>query len=274
VDSSGPIARVKILLLPVTVPNPIMIKLYKNHLVAAVALVSGLLPCGLSAATVTSATSSSAPAAGIIQSFVPAGGTAGWSWRADSSLPSDSWRDTGQSFIAATNFTLNAITLRSNIDSGVNSPALNAAFTLTIYRFESIFHSTPSATLATYTGLTPSSNLESGNLANGTYVTFALSEGLQLTQGGVYGFVFHYDTKANGRSFVFSVTTTNNEYADGRNLSVLNDDNGAPLSSAFTRNGNSMEFHLAGTTSIPEPGTFALLASASALAFAGARRRR
>lgn len=251
-----------------------MITPYKKYRVAAAALVSSLLPCVLSAATVTSATSSTAPAAGIIQSFVPSGGTAGWSWRADSSLTTDSWRDTGQSFTAAADFTLNAITLRSNIDSGVNSPALNAAFTLTIYRFDSIFHSTPSATLATYTGLTPSSNLESGNLANGTYVTFSLSEGVALTEGGVYGFVFHYDAQANGRTFVFSVTTTNNEYAGGRNLSVLNDANGTPLSSAFTRNGNSMEFHLGGTTSIPEPGTFALLTSAVALAFAGARRRR
>jgi hypothetical protein len=222
-----------------------------------------------SAATVASSTSAIAPSGSVIQSFTPST-PAGFSWRADSTVTpaNTSWRDTGQSFTANEDFSLSAITLRTN--NGTNAPALNTAFTLTLYTFADIYSNTPSSTVATFTGVTPSGS----TLVAGTYMTFALGNSVALTSGVVYGFVLHYDALAGNRSITFNVSTLSNEYTGGRDLSVYVDTaTGLPLTNAFTR-GNSLEFYLSGTSSIPEPGTFALLGGASVLAFAIFRRRR
>lgn len=246
-----------------------MITHYPRRLLAATCVVLGVFPVLLTAATVTTATSSSAPTAGIVQSFVPGGGVGGYSWRADSTLTAaDAWRDTGQSFTATQDFALDSITLKTQ--SGVNPPALNTAFTLTVYSFASIFNNSPSATLATFTGTTPAV----GNLPGGTYLTFNLSESVQLTKDAVYGFVLHYDAMADNRTIAFVATTNTSEYATGRNLSSGSNGSVAPSTSTFTRGNNSLQFYLGATSNIPEPGAAALIAGAAVLVCVSCKRRR
>lgn len=246
-----------------------MIHQYQQRLLAVTAFIVGALPAMLTGATVSTGTSTTAPTTGIVQSFVPSGGTAGWSWRADSTLASaDAWRDTGQSFTADSSFALDSITLKAQ--NGINAPALNTGFTLTVYSFASIFNNSPSATLATYTGTTPALS----NLAGGTYLTFNLSQSVQLTQGSVYGFVLHYDVMADNRTIAFTATTNTSEYTTGRNLSSGSDGTSAPSSATFTRNNNSLQFYLGSTANIPEPGSSVLIAGAVILACVSLKRRR
>lgn len=246
-----------------------MISHCHQRLLAATCLLVGVLPALLSGATITTSTSSTAPTTDIVQSFVPGGGVGGFSWRADSTLTSaDAWRDTGQSFTATQDFALDSITLKTQ--SGANPPALNTAFTLTVYSFASIFNNSPSATLATYSGTIPAA----GTLPGGTYVTFDLSQSVQLTKDAVYGFVLHYESMADSRSIAFVATTNTSEFATGRNLSSGSDGGIAPSSSTFTRTNNSLQFYLGTTSSIPEPGAAALIAGAAMLGCAIFKRRR
>ncbi|PTX99206.1 hypothetical protein DB345_02195 [Spartobacteria bacterium LR76] len=192
----------------------------------------------------------------------------GWRYDVTSGL-----RDVGQSFLATSAFSLEALSIFVNQTQATTNAALqNAVMTLTIF---SVASSTSSGTqgnpangtvVSTQTGTFASDFTVTGNTAN-SWITFSLDTPVSLAAGGSYVWMLSFENQAANRVVTMAFLNGNtyaNGFAwvstDGSTYSLLN---GVNADTTFILQG----------TAVPEPATATLMAAAVALGLICHRRR-
>lgn len=202
----------------------------------------------------------------VSQASHDVGTSIGWRYDVANGL-----RDVGQSFLATSAFSLEALSIFVNV-TPTASAIQNAVMTLTIF---SVASSTSSSTqgnpangtvLSTQTGTFASNFSVTGNTAN-SWITFTLDTPVSLAAGGSYVWMLSFENQAANRSITMAFLN-GNTYAnglawvstDGSTYSLLN---GVNADTTFILQG----------TAVPEPATATLMAAAVALGLICHRRR-
>lgn len=202
----------------------------------------------------------------VSQASHDVGTSIGWRYDVANGL-----RDVGQSFLATSAFSLEALSIFVN-QTPTNSAIQNAVMTLTIF---SVASSTSSGTqgnpangtvVSTQTGTFASNFTVTGNTAN-SWITFSLDAPVSLAAGGSYVWMLSFENQAANRSITMAFLNGNtyaNGFAwastDGSTYTLLN---GVNADTSFILQG----------TAVPEPATAALTAAAVALGLVCHRRR-
>lgn len=218
-----------------------------RHLLSALVALTLFAAEKAQAALVT--VGSSAPAASFASSTVSAGGL---QWRNDTI---NLRRDVGQSFLASSNVTLDAITFQLASNATPGSGALNAAFSLSLYQ----------VTSASAFPASPAILTESGSLTGLTgtttdfskYVTFDLAN-TALIAGNYYAVVLTFPSQVANQNVVWQVSNTAASYTSGQ--AIISTDG-----TTFSANNDLVFF---ATAAVPEPAAASLwLAAAGVFAW-------
>lgn len=202
----------------------------------------------------------------VSQASHDVGTSIGWRYDVANGL-----RDVGQSFLATTAFSLEALSIYANVTPNLTA-IQNAVMTLTIY---SVASSTSSGAqgnpangtvVSTQTGTFASNFSVAGNTAN-SWITFTLGAPVSLAAGGSYVWMLSFENQAANRSITMAFLN-GNPYAsgfawastDGSTYSLLN---GVNADTSFILQG----------TAVPEPASASLVIAALAAGLVCHRRR-
>ncbi len=202
----------------------------------------------------------------VSQATHDVGTSIGWRYDVANGL-----RDVGQSFLATTAFSLQALSIYVNVTPNFTA-IRNAAMTLTIY---SVASSTSSGAqgnpangtvVSTQTGTFASDFSVTGNTTD-SWITFTLGAPVNLAAGGSYVWMLSFEDQAANRSITMAFLN-GNPYAsgfawastDGSTYSLLN---GVNADTAFILQG----------TAVPEPASASLVIAALAVGLICHRRR-
>lgn len=181
-------------------------KMKARSLFGMAALIGAMLAAASTApAAVLTSLSSTAPSgADVLASQTGFSGGLGWY-----NTGAGAVRDVGQSFLAASSFTLDKITLA--LGGSFNSTTASSNFTLTLYSAPNLSTSPTSATtVSTQTGTFSFTN---GSGGSGTYLTFDIAN-VALTAGTYYTFMLTLDTPSASNSLTVRQNSSSS-YSDG-----------------------------------------------------------
>lgn len=212
----------------------------------------------VSQAAVEVSQSSSAPTENLIQ-YAEGYTASTLNWSAFGSVYTQ-WRDFGQTFLAPGDLQLEAFTFA--LDS-FETQAQGAAFTVKI--FETTEGGTPlqnGSLLSTQFGVLP------GTLVAGQYMTFSLDSAVSLSSGRYYTVMLHFDeyhtaTAPNRRLMKFKMGGVVGENPLGAGSYYWQSSTSNP--SEYVKGNMILTSYFHGT-SIPEPGSTAMLLGAGVLA--------
>ena len=226
---------------------PITYSIKRVHALVLASIISYAFWAADSAnAQVVVSISSNAPTENIADSFVADDSTNNWQWRYSTEY---GYRDLGQRFTASTSGILDAITVQSYYTAGAGT--VDASFTLTVYSFTNTSASAEiDEVLLTVTGTLPSTVISALS-----YITFDLSDTLELEEGVSYGFLLHFDTGPTSEKAINIVIGTSSDYDIPDGSYLLENTGDYPPSSVSASTERSLEYYI---QVIPEPSSSAI----------------
>lgn len=215
-------------------------------------LATAALAGGSQAAVITSISATAPTGPEVVTSQT--GSTSGLAWY---NTGVSAVRDVGQSFLAASSFTLDKITL--TLGGSFNSVTATADFKLTLYSAASL-STAPSAVVTSQTGTFAFSN---GSGGSGTFLTFDLAD-VALAAGTYYTFMLTLDDALTDNSLTVRQNASST-YADGYRWIF----DGTSYTSSSTAD---LAFYVQ-AAAVPEPSTAALVVTALGAAALVRRKR-